>query len=162
MLIALWLILFWDNIVCYLNCLKDNEAKLFYQRWREKEAEALKGNRTVNWHVGKMTFASFCFSKFSLSLSLVKFGVNNIDLEHLYFSFLESYFYGQLELRFRFILSSTWSVLFRLFQRAFMEVHPSHPAQACLICTFFPLENPVESFFGLWKSTLQFFFSLWF
>lgn len=69
MFIALWLILFWDNIVCYLNCLKENEVKLFYQRWREKEAdtEALKGNRTVNRYAGKRTFASFCFLKLRLS-----------------------------------------------------------------------------------------------
>lgn len=144
MFIALWFILFWDNIVCYLNCLKENEVKLFYQRWREKEAdtEALKGNRTVNRR-GKKNFCFFLLFK-TLSVSLVKLGVN-IDLERLYLSFLEKYFYGQMELRFRFILSSTWPVSLRLLQRA-MDVHPSHPGQACLSFTFFPPENPVESF----------------
>ncbi len=69
MFIALWLILFWDNIVCYLNCLKENEVK-FYQRWREKEAdtEALKGNRTVNRR-GKKDFCFFLLFK-TLSVSL--------------------------------------------------------------------------------------------
>lgn len=110
--------------------------KLFERKWScsidvvgkmKWTLEALKGNRTVNWHAGKKLLASFCFSNF---ISLVKSGVN-IDLERLYFSFLESYLYGQMELRFRLILSSTWSVSFHLFQRAIMEVHPTHPEQAC-------------------------------
>lgn len=45
----------------------------------------------------------------------------NINLERLYLSFLESYFYGKQEMRFLFILSSTWLIYFRLFQRTLLS-----------------------------------------
>lgn len=118
---------------------------MFYQLWREKEAErTLKHLKEFEPLTNTREKGLLLLSAFqnSFRLSLVKSDVN-IDLERLYLSFLESYFYGQMELRFLFVLSST---RFRLFQRAIMDVLPSHPGHACLIFHFFPPENPVERF----------------